>query len=313
MASDIKRKDPVKGKLMQLELKLLLNYAQKQTNLIKNADQLEVVKKLTDTFQDYREEKITFNQLFEEFKSQGYDGQKPETISGDVDYGEIATFDEISSISDEDLRPYKLGYKFNGTPAHPEYFNLNIEQPDKFSKVVGKTEGKFIYECPKIAYERFVACFSTKNKDEEDGDFIIELRDRTLGLEDTEHKHFFHIRVVGEDGTLLDLLNQQIYLSTLLGISSKNNKIEVAFLETMKNDNGEIEEYNKRVLNPNEVETFKSYIRAFVEALEGDNKYIEDLEKLKNNPNIKTVPKSGCLSILLIPLLTLMGILLYML
>ena len=299
MASDIKTKDPLTGKIMQLEYALLVNYAEKVLNE-RNEEDLENLKLMTKALNDYVEEIITFNELWDISKKCGYDGEKRNLISSEgVDYGKIATFEEIRNITDDDVRAYELGYKFNGNPIHPEYFNLELEEDDKFSQKEGKTLGQFKYVCPKIGDESFVCCFDTSDRDEKDGDYWIELRNRLWGVyNDT----YFDIRVVDTDGELLSLDSRGVRLSILLWLAQQE-KYEVAFVHTSLNEQNEWEDIRKEVLSQDEINIFKSYIRAFIAALVGKEEYSKDLKELTTNPNVKNVSQSGCAGIFILPII----------
>ena len=314
MASEIKIKAPLKGKLMQLEYALLVNYA-KEILDERNEENSENLKMMTKALNDYPDGYITFNELWNIFKKCGYDGEKLDLISSEgVDYGEIATFEEIRNITDEDVRQYKVGYKFNGNPAHPELFNLYNEDGDKFT---GKPEilaGRFIYKCPKIGGQIFQFNYTTEEKDEEDGDFWIELSGSTFSEVNRilgGYNQRFELRIINKEGKRFTLWSNGILLSTLMMLGDEEYKYEMAFANGQI-ENGEFEELDTKVLSEAEIETFKSYIRAFIEALEGEGKYNADLERLEMQKKDNKSNKGGCFGLLLLPLCIAGGILLAM-
>lgn len=313
MASEIKIKDPLKGKLMQLEYALLVNYA-KEVLEERNEEDFENLKMMTKALNDYPEGFITFNELWVIFKKCGYDGKNLDLISSEgVDYGEITTFEEISNITDEDVRLYKLGYKFNGNPVHPELFNLYNEDGDKFTGKPDTLAGRFIYKSPKIGGQTFQFNYTTEEKEEEDGDFWIELSGSTFSEVNRilgGYNQRFELRIIDEKGERFTLRSNGILLSTLMMLGDEEYKYQMAFANGQI-ENGEFEELDMKVLNESEIETFKSYIRAFIEALEGEGKYNADLERIEILKNDNKSNNGGCLGLLL-PIIIAGGIFLAM-
>lgn len=305
MNSNIKRNDPEIGYFMREEIHRILDWCRLQCDVATNSEQLDKVQKIPSVISEYQAGAITFNEMFDLCCKYGYTGEKLNLISSKgVDYGEIATFDEICSITDEDLKPFTLGYKFNGEPAHPELFNFNIEEGDRFSGKPEVKQGTFIYQCPKIGGQKFQFTFDT-NEYDDDGDFWIEFTgdklaeiNRALGSNDLR----FELRII-DDENRYQLRSDGVLLSSLIKLGEKDFKYEIAFADG-KIEDGTFVEFSQKELNSEEVEIFKSYIRAFVEALEGEGLYTTELERVSS---IAPTKKNGCMGMVIIPLIMAIG------
>lgn len=280
------------GKILQIQLELIARYCDSLNHSSSEEDRL-CAKNIANALKDFTQNKITFKELDSIARVNGMPEGPCESVSDGVDYSIVATYDQIMDITPEEVEAEVRGYQFNGNPAHPEFFKLDI---DKFTN---KNEGQFKYVCPKVGGKQFVYCFSNQERDEEDGDFWIELKTRLMM--DTMRSPF-EIKIVLEDGELVELNNYGIRLSTLMWLSDKDCKYEMAIIDK----NRVIE---KKVLEPSEIETFKSYTRAFIEALEGDGEYTDDLNKFTEGKDKKT---KGCAGILILPLLVLTALIVFM-
>ena len=127
MASDIKLKYPNIGYIMKLELALMSKYAE-ELMAHPSPQNVERAKIIVDSLTQYKEHKISFKTLFNILRENGFDHEEPQTIADGVDYATIAQYDEVCSISRQDVRRYYNGYSFDGEPAHPELFSIeNVE------------------------------------------------------------------------------------------------------------------------------------------------------------------------------------------
>lgn len=299
MASDIKIKDPVTGRIMLLEFELMLEYVKEQVNQYDSENEVEL---LISSLKDYQNDKITFNQLWEVFKKNGYKAEKPDTISNEVDYGEIATFDEINSITEDDIRPYKLGYKFNGSPAHPEYFNLEIKKGDKFKGTKDIIKGTTKISTPKVGGQKIKFIFNTDNRSEDGIDFWIELKG-SQPINDT-----FELRIIDSDGDRFSLKNYGILLENLIKLAREDNQYEMAIANGFVGSEGDFYERNQQILTSEEINIFKTYVRGFIEALEGSGQYENEFNSLYGKSETQPSNKKGCFGVILFPLITLLGL-----
>lgn len=282
----------VTGKILQVNLEIITKYM----NFLctsPSEDERQCAENIGRAISDYMLNKITFRELYNIARANGMQDKPLNAVVGGIDYSIIATYDQIKDITSDDVDAEIRGYRFNGNPAHPEFFKLDI---DKFTN---KNDGQFKYACPKVGGRQFVYCFSNQERDEEDGDFWIELKTRLMM--DTMRSPF-EIKVVLEDGELIELNNYGIRLSTLMWLSDKDCKYEMAIIDK----NRVIE---KKVLEPSEIETFKSYTRAFIEALEGQGDYIDDLNAFTE---CKSKKNKGCAGMLILPLLALSVLIMFM-
>lgn len=300
MASDIKIKDPIIGRIMLLDYELMLEYVKEQVNQYDSEN--EEVELLISSLKDYQNDKITFNQLWEVFKKYGYKAEKPDTISNDVDYGEIATFDEINSITEDDIRPYKLGYKFNGRPAHPEYFNLEIKKGDKFKGTKDIIKGTTKINTPKIGGQKIKFIFNTDNRSEDGIDFWIELKG-SQPFNDS-----FELRIIDSDGDKFSLMNYGILLENLIKLAREDNQYEMAIANGFIGIEGDFCEENQQILTNEEINIFKTYVRGFIEALEGSGQYENEFNRLYGKSETQPSNKKGCFGVILFPLITLLGL-----
>lgn len=210
----------------------------------------------------------------------------------------------------------KLGYKFDGQPAHPELFDIFNKEGDRFSGSPDVFSGSFDFKCPKVGGQKFYFCYDSTKRKKDNGDYWIEFGNRlnalnrTFGGYDTR----FELRIIESDGNRFTLRSNGIPLSILLELGNKNNKYEMAFADGHVNQNGEFVEYDQKILTPEEIEIFKSYIRAFEEALEGKGVYMEDLQKLiEAKKSDEKEGAGGCFGVLLLPIVTLGSLLYYFL
>ena len=191
-----------------------------------------------------------------------------------------------------------LGYEFDGEPAHPELFDLNI---DKFND---KNEGKFKYISPKIGGKQFTYRYSNKRRDEEDDDYWIELEDPSSSSFFSAPPRPYHIHIVTKEGKLLKTPCNLISLSSLIWLCDENSEYKIAFVEEIEG----LGLGTPRELSPQELNNFKSYTRAFIEALEGRGDYTEDL-----NNNMDNKPDKDWVSIIIsiaLVLIVLVGVIL---
>ena len=165
-----------------------------------------------------------------------------------------------------------LGYEFDGEPAHPELFDLNV---DKFND---KNEGQFKYISPKIRDRQFKYSYSNKRRKEENGDYYIKA---SISL--SYDNDPFYIHIVTKGGKLIKFHNYGIPLSALMLLCDENSEYEMAFVKDYRQSGlgvGTPEE-----LSSQDLSKFKSYTRAFIEALEGKGNYTEDLNyNMANKP-----------------------------
>lgn len=207
-----------------------------------------------------------------------------------------------------------LSYTFNGEPAHPELFNIYVEEGARFAGKEGFKEGTFKYQCPKIGGQKFAFSYCT-NKREDDGDYWIELSNVSkLGLLNTlanggEAYNRFELRQI-QDGELYAMRSNGVLLEALMSMAAEDEEYELAFVDGYMNEEGEFEGIDTKPLSKEEISSFKSYIRAFVEAIEGKGRFSDDLAKFaEQQQQGASSEKKGCLGMLLIPIITIGGLL----
>lgn len=208
----------------------------------------------------------------------------------------------------------ELDYQFRGDPAHPELFNIYVEEGDRFAGKAEVKEGTFKYKCPKIGGQKFAFTYNTNNR-WDDGDFWIEFSDMSkLGILNTlanggEAYNRFEIRQIQND-ELFCMRSDGVLLQALLSMAPEDEEYELAFVNGYMDEEGKFKEIETKPLTKDEISLFKSYIRAFVEALDGNGDYAEDLEKFANQQTENTsAEKKGCLGVFLIPIIAIGGIL----
>lgn len=267
-----------------------------------------------NAIEEYKLGLISFNQMWKVFEDYGLKREKDNLDVDGIDYGELITYEEIKDIvinqnkTDEnsisnDIQKDK--YKnFDGNPAHPEFFNMNTQEGDRFSGKPEVRQGTFIPQCPKIGGQKFRFMFSSDERSK-DGSLWIELSrglweksNVLLGL----NQPLFQLQIIDKDDEPYLFNSNGITMEALSALSDEDFEYEMAFADG-EAENGEFEESSKKVLSVEEVKIFKSYIRAFLEACFGEGLYTEDLENVSQLKETKKSKKGGCSGMLILPIL----------
>lgn len=267
-----------------------------------------------NALEEYKQGLISFNQMWKVFADNGLKRKKDNLIVDGIDYGELITYEEIKDIEiDQDNTDdnsisndiQKDKYKnFDGNPAHPEFFNMNIQEGDRFSGKPEVRQGTFIPQCPKIGGQKFRFMFSTDDR-AKDGSLWIEL---SRGQWETNNVLFglnqplFQLQIIDTDDEPYSFNSNGITIDALSALSDEDFEYEMAIADG-EAENGEFVESSKKELSIEEIKIFKSYIRAFLEACFGEGRYTEDLEKVSQLKGTNKSKKGGCSGMLILPIL----------
>lgn len=284
-------------------------------------ESIAVAKSIVNALNQYKDGAINYYQFRDIAIECGMPSKKVDLTVGDIDYGKIVTFEEaLQSAGEydesEDDEVPSLSYSFEGEPAHPELFNILVEEGDRFAGKTGFTQGTFKCQCPKIGGQKFAFTFNASER-RDNGDFWIEFSDKSkLGIMNTianggEAYNRFEIRQI-QYGKLYSMRSDGVLLEALLSMAPVDEEYELAFVDGIINQDGEFEELSTKPLTKEEISIFKSYIRAFKEALDGKGEYVQDLERFASQQQNSSSKKGGCFGILLLPFLGL-GALSYLL
>lgn len=294
MASDIKLKYPNIGYIMKLELALMSKYAE-ELMAHPSPQNVERAKIIVDSLTQYKEHKISFKTLFNILRENGFDHEEPQTIADGVDYATIAQYDEVCSISKQDVRRYYNGYSFDGEPAHPELFSIeNVEAFPEYG-IEKHKEGEFKYSI-KLQGQKFKFVYNTRRSEETDEYFVLVGKNpgttRDIKLLDRN------------DEIITNFLNENKLkpLSIFYDIAEENSMFKGMKYDEGYAENGEMVVINKTIrLTNEEFAEFVKYCRAFKEAMEGKGEFTKELNEISSRQ------KSGCMGMLIIPIIALLG------
>lgn len=284
MASDIKLKYPNIGYIMKLDLALMSKYAEEL--MAKPSPQnIERAKIIVDSLTQYKENKISFKTLFNILRENGFDQKEPQTLVDGVDYATIAQFDEVCSISEQDVRRYYNGYSFDGEPAHPELFSIeNVAAFPEYG-IEKHKEGEFKYSI-KLQGQKFRFVYNTRHFEDTSEYFVLVGKNPLTTRE---------IKLLGRnDEVITKFINDRLKpLSLFYDIAEENSLIQGIEYDE--------EGYATIRLTNEEFAEFVKYCRAFKEAMEGKGEFTKELNEISSKQ------KSGCMGTLIIPIIALLG------